>query len=63
MDENGEKQLHIEDSADNYLTDSRERPSDLHVLVFDNADGEMVDKARFIMTESMNRKEIKKQAD
>ena len=63
VDENGEKQLHIEDSADNYLTDSRERPSDLHVLVFDNADGEMVDKARFIMTESMNRKEIKKQAD
>ncbi|MCI8430749.1 MAG: hypothetical protein HFI16_10955 [Lachnospiraceae bacterium] len=62
-DENGEKQLHIEFSKDNYLTDSTERPSDLHVLVFNNANGEMVDKARFIMAESMTRKEIKMQAD
>lgn len=60
VDENGEKQLHIEYSEDNYLTDSRERPSDLHVLVFDNATGEMVDKARFIMQDMMTRKEIKK---
>ena len=49
--------------SDNYLTDSTERPSDLHVLVFNNANGEMVDKARFIMAESMTRKEIKMQAD
>ena len=62
-DESGEKQLHIEFSKDNYLTDSTERPSDLHVLVFNNANGEMVDKARFIMAESMTRKEIKMQAD
>lgn len=60
MDENGERQLHIEYSEDNYLTDSKDRPSDLHVLVFDNSTGEMVDKARFIMKENMTRKEIKK---
>lgn len=58
-DENGEKRLHIEYSEDNYLTDSKERPSDLHVLVFDNATGKMVDKARFIMQDFMTRKEIK----
>lgn len=58
-DENGEKRLYIEDSEDNYLTDSKERPSDLHVLVFDNATGEMVDKARFIEQGIMTRKEIK----
>lgn len=59
-DEDGEKRLYIEYSEDNYLTDSKERPSDLHVLVFDNATGEMVDKARFIMQDSMTRKEIKR---
>ena len=58
-DENGEKRLYIEYSEDNYLTDSKERPSDLHVLVFDNATGEMVDKARFIEQGIMTRKEIK----
>lgn len=58
-DEDGEKRLYIEYSEDNYLTDSKERPSDLHVLVFDNATGEMIDKARFIMQNSMTRKEIK----
>lgn len=60
IDQEGMRQLHIEYSEDNYLTDSKERPSDLHVLVFDNATGEMVDKARFIMKENMTRKEIKK---
>lgn len=59
-DENGEKQLHIEYSQDNYLTDSKERPSDMHILVFDNASGEMVDKARFIIKDEMTRKEIKR---